>query len=357
MQQEITHLRSDMAHACGVINALGSSTASCMERLESIASKEKEDPTKVKIFRKPPYYSHIFFSGDVKETNLFCFFIRNAFERLTEHFPNEKHCILWIAGYFRSADGRMGDWCPSYNWWRGLPRKNAHIQGFDAATGSSLSIFVIEELMTLAAFLSSIKYSFSNHKEFEDARKALKLLKKKGEPIEQFNITFNSLLYSVDLSDALKCEIYAEAINPEIVNLGLQRGGWTGVTDLNARQAMAFILAKNATEVVALERNRAKGITAASVKQRLNSAPNRVAPVPKPPQQSKLSDGTPMDLDVIQANSEFTYALFKAKCIEAGMCARHQGRIYGTGMPVPLHVFLLQPGPNDPMCQFHMNLK
>jgi hypothetical protein len=35
----------------------------------------------------------------------------------------------------------------------------------------------------------------------------------------------------------------------------------------------------------------------------------------------------------------------------------HQGRIYGTGMPVPLHVFLLEPGANDPMCQFPMNLK
>jgi hypothetical protein len=36
---------------------------------------------------------------------------------------------------------------------------------------------------------------------------------------------------------------------------------------------------------------------------------------------------------------------------------KHQGRIYGTGMPVPLHVFLLEPGANDPMCQFPMNLK
>jgi hypothetical protein len=35
----------------------------------------------------------------------------------------------------------------------------------------------------------------------------------------------------------------------------------------------------------------------------------------------------------------------------------HQGRIYGTGMPVPLHVFLLEPGANGPMCQFHMNPK
>jgi hypothetical protein len=35
----------------------------------------------------------------------------------------------------------------------------------------------------------------------------------------------------------------------------------------------------------------------------------------------------------------------------------HQGRIYGTGMPVPLHVFLLEPGANDPTGQFQVNLK
>ncbi|PLW44303.1 hypothetical protein PCASD_03857 [Puccinia coronata f. sp. avenae] len=324
MKQEITQLRAEMAHARGVIDALGASTTSRMEHLESITTKEENNASKVKFFRKPPSYSHIFFSGDVKETNPFCFFIRNTFERLTEHFLNEKHRILWIAGYFRSANRRMGDWCPSYNWWRGLLGKNAHVQGFDAATGSSSSIFVIKELMTSSAFLSAIKYLFSNNKEFEDARKALKLLKQKGEPIEQFNITFNSLLYSVDLSDASKCEIYAEAINPEIVNLGLQRGGWTGVTDLNARQAMAVILAIDVAKVVALERNRAKGITA-RVEQCLNSAPNRVIPAPKPAQQAKLTDGTPMDLDAIQANSKFTYALFKAECIELGIGARCGG--------------------------------
>ncbi|PLW33006.1 hypothetical protein PCASD_14905 [Puccinia coronata f. sp. avenae] len=293
MQQELTQLCSDMAHARGVIDALSNSTDSRMNNLEAI--KFKTDASDVKIYREPPYYSHIFFSGDVKENNPFCFFIRNTFERLTKHFLNEKHRVLWIAGYFRSADGRMGDWCPSYNWWRGLLGKNAHVQGLDAATGSLSSIFVIEELMTSTAFLSAIEYSFSNHKEFKDARKALKSLKQKGEPIEQFNITFNSLLYSVDLSDASKCEIYAEAINPKIVNLGLQRGGWTGVTDLNARQAMAVVLANDVAEVVALERNRAKGISA-RVEQRLINAPNRQnsSTVLKQPQQ-KLSDGTPMD--------------------------------------------------------------
>ncbi|PLW46293.1 hypothetical protein PCASD_03789 [Puccinia coronata f. sp. avenae] len=277
MEQEITQLRADVAHARGVIDALGNNTNACVASLETIASIAKKDNSKVKL---------------------------NSFERLTGHFPNEKHCILWIAGYFRSANGQMGDWCPSYNWWRGLLGKSAHIQGFDAATGSLSSIFVIEELMTSAAFLSAIECSFSNHKEFEEARKALKALKQKGEPIEQFNITFNSLLYSVDLSDASKCEIYAEAINPEIT--------------------MAVTLANDVAEVVALERNRAKGITA-RVEQCLNNALNRANPTPRTTHQPKLSDGTPMDLDAVQANTEFTYSLFKAECIKEGICVKCGG--------------------------------
>jgi hypothetical protein len=43
--------------------------------------------------------------------------------------------------------------------------------------------------------------------------------------------------------------------------------------------------------------------------------------------------------------------------VEIDLKSRHQGRIYGTGMPVPFQVFLLEPGASDPMCQFHMNLK
>jgi hypothetical protein len=108
MQQELTQLCSDMAHARGVIDALSNSTDSCMNNLEAI--KSKTNTSNVKIYRKPPYYSHIFLSGDVKETNPFCFFIRNTFERLTKHFPNGKHRVLWIAGYFllgRRTHGRL----------------------------------------------------------------------------------------------------------------------------------------------------------------------------------------------------------------------------------------------------------
>jgi hypothetical protein len=144
-----------------------------------------------------------------------------------------------------------------FNWWRGLLGKNAAAQGLDAAKGLSAAVFVINELLSAKFFLQTIERTFTNHKEMEDARKALKSLKQGKETIEQFNIVFNSLLYSVDLSDASKCEIYADAIHPEIVNLGLQRRGWSGVTNLDLRQSMAVLLANDVAEVLALERSRA----------------------------------------------------------------------------------------------------
>ncbi|PLW29945.1 hypothetical protein PCASD_18890 [Puccinia coronata f. sp. avenae] len=98
----------------------------------------------------------------------------------------------------------LGDGISSYTWWRGFLGKNANAQGLDAVTGSSMAPFVIDELSSVERFLQEIERTFTNHKELEDARKALKALKQGKETIEQFNIIFNSLLYSVDLSDALK---------------------------------------------------------------------------------------------------------------------------------------------------------
>jgi hypothetical protein len=204
-----------------------------------------------------------------------------------------------------------------------LLRKNAFQQGLDPGTSSLAAAFVIDELSSTEHFLRAIEFTFSNHKEDEESRKALKALKQGKETIEQFNITFNSLLYTVDLSNASKCEIYADAIHPEIVNLGLQRGGWSGVTNLKARQAMAITLANDVAEVVALERSCAKGITA-RVEQKIINAPQRgIVPAPCVPVQAppKLSEGTPMDLDAISAMVGFTYALFKAECLDAGICA------------------------------------
>jgi hypothetical protein len=226
------NLQQDLLQICQGIDAVNTSTNSCLETIEQISINQIQEPV-VKL-RKLPYYAHLCFLGDIRETNPFCFFICNAFKRLTENFANEKHRILWIAGYFCASEGKLGNQGVfSFKWWCGLLGKNAAAQGLDASKGSSAATFVIDELLSSEFFLQSIERTFTNHKELEDARKALKSLKQGKETIEQCNIIFNSLLYSVDISDASKCEIYADAIHPEIMNLGLQRGGWSGVTNLD----------------------------------------------------------------------------------------------------------------------------
>jgi hypothetical protein len=112
--------------------------------------------------------------------------MRNCFERLTEHFSTNKYRILWTASYFRRADGKFGEKCSSYDWWRGLLRKNAFQQGLDPGNSSSAAPFVINELSSTENFLRAIKFTFSNHKEDEESRKALKALRQGKETIEQF---------------------------------------------------------------------------------------------------------------------------------------------------------------------------
>ncbi|PLW49347.1 hypothetical protein PCASD_02705 [Puccinia coronata f. sp. avenae] len=245
LQQDLLQIRQG-------IDAVNTSTHSRLETIRRGAARPSEDPV-----------------------------VKNSFEQLTNHFASDKHCILWIAGYFCLPEGKLGDGVFSYNWWRGLLGKNAAAQGLDASKGSLAAPFVVKELLSAKFFLQSIERTFSNHKEMEDSLKALKALKQGKETIEQLNIIFNSLLYLVDLSDASECEIYTDAIHPENVNLGLQRGGWSGVTNLDLRQAMAVSLANDVAKVLVLEQLRAKGITAKVEQQVLNLSNNRViAPVP-----------------------------------------------------------------------------
>ncbi|KAA1094561.1 hypothetical protein PGT21_024961 [Puccinia graminis f. sp. tritici] len=127
-------------------------------------------------------------------------------------------------------------------WWRGLLGKNAQLEGLNSLTASSRAAFVLPELKDLDNFLVAIETTFSNHQEVERACKALKSALQGSKMVEEFNIIFNSLLYLVDLSEASKCEIYDEAINQDIVKLGMFRGGWTTLTTLQAKQDMAASL-------------------------------------------------------------------------------------------------------------------
>jgi hypothetical protein len=107
---------------------------------------------------------------------------------------------------------------------------------------SSCTNFILDELKNADDFLVAIESTFSNHCEFEEACKALKAALEGSKMDEEFNIIFNSLLYSVDLSEASKFEIYDDAINQDIVKLVMFCGGWTTITTLQAKQAMEATL-------------------------------------------------------------------------------------------------------------------
>ncbi|PLW42981.1 hypothetical protein PCASD_04729 [Puccinia coronata f. sp. avenae] len=219
--------------------------------------ENRPDPSPVaKVFPEPPFYSHIYFSGDIAETHRFCCLIRDTFARIPGHFSSERQRILWISGYFRTASGNLGADCPSYTWWRGLLTKNAHEQGLPTQKASSTADFVIDELYDSESFLSAIEDMFSNHKEAEEQRKALFALRQGNKSIAEFNIQFNTLLYTVVLSEESKCEVYEAAINPKIVELGVNRGGWTELDNLVDKQRMAVRLSIDVLRVSQLNQRK-----------------------------------------------------------------------------------------------------
>ncbi|KAA1077646.1 hypothetical protein PGT21_014745 [Puccinia graminis f. sp. tritici] len=321
IQQEFLQVRN-------AFDTVSSSTAIRFDRLESVTATPVV-PVK-RAFVDPVYYSHIYFSGAPKETNSFCFFMRNTLERLHSQFADEKHKVMWLAGYFRSESGRLGDVCPSYNWWRGLLGKNAQQQGLNSLTASSRADFVLDELQSAELFLVAIEATFSNHREVEEARKALKAARQGTKTVEEFNIIFNSLLYSVDLSEASKCEIYDEAINQDIVKLGMFRGGWTTIKTLQEKQDMAASLAMDLGGVGFYEKGvRQKAINQVANQQRSQhrSDDHRHS---AQAQSDQNRDSVPMDIDAVLAAeieaTGFTHLAWRAEAKARKLCIRCGGR-------------------------------
>ncbi|OAV91503.1 hypothetical protein PTTG_27963 [Puccinia triticina 1-1 BBBD Race 1] len=260
---------------------------------------------------EPPFFSHIYFSGDVSETYRFVSLVRDTFARLPNHFANERQRVLWISSYFRAALGRIGDSCPSYTWWRSLLARNAHVQRLDVRRASALSDYVIDELLTSEFFLNTIEDTFSNHTEVEDARRQLLALRQGSRPIGDFNIHFRTLLYGVNLSDASQMEIYEAAINPRILDLAAIRGGWNELTSLEAKMQLAVKLSVDVPCVALISQRRLAPPSVPRLEPRVATTPVK----PLPP-------AVPMDLDAMEAAEGFSFANFRAECRKRHICIR-----------------------------------
>ncbi|KAA1095256.1 hypothetical protein PGT21_013481 [Puccinia graminis f. sp. tritici] len=131
-----------------VIDSVNNSTNSRLDCVEGFVNHSITHlPVQPKSFWDPPYLSHIYFSGILSKTKEFCFSMRHSLEMHGENFLNKKRKVMWIAGYFRKPDGKLGDNCASYVWWRGLMAKNAHHQNLDPNTALSKAPFLLDELI------------------------------------------------------------------------------------------------------------------------------------------------------------------------------------------------------------------
>jgi hypothetical protein len=113
-----------------------------------------------------------------------------------------------------------------------------------------------QQIVDSESFLLAIEDMFSNHKEAEEHCKALLLLRKGNKSIAEFNIQFNTLLYTVILSEESKCEFYEAVISPKIIELGVNRGGWTELDTLVNKQRMEVKLAIDVNPVAQINQRK-----------------------------------------------------------------------------------------------------
>ncbi|KAA1102767.1 hypothetical protein PGTUg99_035445 [Puccinia graminis f. sp. tritici] len=303
-----THIAKEFLQ---IRNNFDTSTSSTNTRLFQLESRDLVTPA-TKAHFEPPHYSHLSFSGEVSETHQFCYSIRDTFARIPHYFSDEREKILWISSYFRTTTGRLGDQCPSYSWWQSLLTRNASKQDLPTKSASALAPFVLPELTHSDTFLSTIEDHFSSHTEEEDARKAFFALRQGTSSIADFNIQFNTLLYSVDLSPRSAVKHYERAINQKIIELGIQRGGWSELTDLDDMQRMAVKLSLDVGRVNQINQ------------RKFTVPPPRVEYKTSVTSQpaAKSSQSGPMDIDAVLAAVGFNWRLWRETCVARELCFR-----------------------------------
>ncbi|KAA1125748.1 hypothetical protein PGTUg99_013122 [Puccinia graminis f. sp. tritici] len=201
---------------------------------------------------------------------------------------------------------------PHYSHLRALLTCNASKQDLPTKPASALAPFVLPELSDSDTFLSTIKDHFSSHTEEEDARKAFFALRQGTSSIADFNIQFNTLLYSVDLSPRLAVEHYERAINQKIIELGIQRGGWSELTDLDDMQRMAVKLSLDVGRVNQInQRKFTVPPPCVEYKTSITSQP-----------AAKSSQSGPMDIDAVLAAVGFNWRLWHETCVARELCFR-----------------------------------
>ncbi|POW13010.1 hypothetical protein PSTT_04050 [Puccinia striiformis] len=317
-QQELLQMRNSFDFLNNTLN-------SRLAHLEGLGSRAVVVP-------EPPFHSHIFFTGSMREVYRFCSDMRDIFARLPGHFSGEKHKILYIASYFRASKDNSVDECNSTVWWRGLLAENAGLLGLDTRQASLLSDFVHPSLLNSEAFLGAIVREWPNVNEHEEDWRAFESLHQGKTSIGDFNSAFNTLYHrlGIPLDPRVLCDYYDKAVCPDIVKLGAVRGGWTGLNNLKDKQALAVTFSLDPMGISIVNQMVHPKAQMVHPKAPLPNRPFQSAqgfrppaPIIRPP-VAKLSPGVPMELDAM-SGGVYSWPLFVEVCKEHAICIRCGG--------------------------------
>jgi hypothetical protein len=261
-----------------------------------------------------PELQYAQFTGNPRETKRFVYFIQEKLQEKGHCFPSEKAKINWIVRHFCHPNGNLGENIPSYNWWMALLFENARIQSLPTKSASTKDPYVLNDLLSAKAFLSHLEEVFSNKHDGEEAKKRLFSFKQGNRPIEEFNALFNSLAYSVNLTEESRCDIYEQALNLKVLKIAVMRNNWKSATKLKEKQLLAISAAEAQDKISSIDTG-----SLPSIQRR----PPPPCPQPPPPPPTRIPEGvTPMDLDNISSDTAFTFPKFRALCVQRGICQR-----------------------------------
>jgi hypothetical protein len=85
--------------------------------------------------------------------------------------------------------------------------ENARIQDLPTESASTEDPYILDPLTSAKAFLSHLEEVFNNKHDVDEAKKRLFAFKQGNRTIKEFNALFNSLAYSVDLTEESHCDV------------------------------------------------------------------------------------------------------------------------------------------------------
>ncbi|POW03724.1 hypothetical protein PSTT_10875 [Puccinia striiformis] len=277
----------------------------------------------------------ILFSGNPRETRQFVFQARTVLHEKSDCFRSEKSKINWIVRHFCNPGSNSGEPCPLYNWWMSLLFENARIQDLPTDSVSVEDPYVLDSLSTSKEFLSQLELTFEDKHEIQTAKQRLFSFRQGNKSIEEFNALFNSLCYSVNLTEESRCDCYERALNPKILKIAVLRGDWKITTTLRGKQALAALAAEAQDKISSIDSG-----SLPVFQQKQQPYHHRPNPPPPPPPARASDVPAPMDLDVLSAESSFTFTRFRALCYKKRVCQRCGGSFNdehkaNKGCPLP----------------------